>query len=69
MRRSRSGPTKASSSTPTRLQQQLAGHGLVCLFTSRGNYDGEYAPFTNIGADPNISAAYDYYEFFTNGTD
>jgi len=34
-----------------------------------GNYDGEYAPFTNIGADPNISAAYDYYEFFTNGTD
>jgi hypothetical protein len=34
-----------------------------------GNYDGEYAPFTNVGADPNISAAYDYYEFFTNGTD
>ena len=34
-----------------------------------GNYDGEYAPFTNIGADPNISAAYDYYDFFTNGTD
>jgi outer membrane receptor for ferrienterochelin and colicin len=34
-----------------------------------GNYDGEYAPFTNIGADPNISAAYDYYDFFTNGRD
>jgi hypothetical protein len=34
-----------------------------------GNYDGEYAPFTNIGADPNISAAYDYYDFFTNGKD
>jgi len=34
-----------------------------------GNYDGEYAPFTNIGADPNISAAYDYYDFFTNGAD
>ncbi|MEA2569474.1 MAG: hypothetical protein QOI24_1475 [Acidobacteriota bacterium] len=34
-----------------------------------GNFDGEYAPFTNIGADPNISAAYDYYDFFTNGTD
>jgi len=34
-----------------------------------GNYDGEYAPFTNVGADPNISAAYDYYDFFTNGTD
>jgi len=34
-----------------------------------GNYDGEYAPFTNVGADPNISAAYDYYDFFTNGKD
>src|SRR5436190_5721494 len=32
-----------------------------------GNYDGEYAPFTNVGADPNISAMYDYYDFFTNG--
>jgi len=31
-----------------------------------GNYDGEYAPFTNIGADPNISAAYDYADFQTN---
>ncbi len=34
-----------------------------------GNYDGEFAPFTNVGADPNISAAYDYYDFFTNGRD
>jgi hypothetical protein len=34
-----------------------------------GNFDGEYAPFTNIGADPNITAAYDYYDFFTNGRD
>ncbi|HJQ36055.1 MAG TPA: TonB-dependent receptor [Thermoanaerobaculia bacterium] len=34
-----------------------------------GNFDGEYAPFTNVGADPNISAAYDYYDFFTNGRD
>ena len=34
-----------------------------------GNFDGEYAPFTNVGADPNISAAYDYYDFFTNGSD
>ncbi len=34
-----------------------------------GNFDGEYAPFTNAGADPNISAAYDYYDFFTNGSD
>jgi outer membrane receptor for ferrienterochelin and colicin len=32
-----------------------------------GNYDGEFAPFTNVGPDPNISAAYDYYDFFTNG--
>jgi len=34
-----------------------------------GNFDGEYAPFTNVGADPNISAAYDYFDFFTNGKD
>jgi hypothetical protein len=34
-----------------------------------GNFDGEVAPFTNVGADPNISAAYDYYDFFTNGSD
>jgi hypothetical protein len=34
-----------------------------------GNYDGEFSPFTNVGADPNISAAYDYYDFFTNGSD
>ncbi len=34
-----------------------------------GNFDGGYAPFTNVGADPNISAAYDYYDFFTNGSD
>jgi outer membrane receptor protein involved in Fe transport len=32
-----------------------------------GNFDGEYAPFTNVGADPNISAAYDYWDFFTDG--
>jgi hypothetical protein len=34
-----------------------------------GNFDGEYAPFTNVGADPNITAAYDYYDFFTDGSD
>ena len=34
-----------------------------------GNFDGEFAPYTNVGADPNISAAYDYYDFFTNGKD
>ena len=32
-----------------------------------GNFDGLYSPFTNVGADPNISAAFDYYDFFTNG--
>ncbi len=37
--------------------------------TLEGNYDGEYAPFTqDTLADPNISAAYDYYDFFTNGS-
>jgi TonB-dependent receptor-like protein len=34
-----------------------------------GNFDGLYSPFTNVGADPNITAAYDYYDFFTNGSD
>ena len=45
--------------------------GLVSYVYSKldGNYDGEYAPFTNVGADPNISAAYDYFDFFTDGTD
>jgi TonB dependent receptor/Carboxypeptidase regulatory-like domain/TonB-dependent Receptor Plug Domain len=32
-----------------------------------GNFDGTFAPFTNVGADPNITAAYDYYDFFTDG--
>ncbi len=45
--------------------------GLASYIYSKleGNFDGEYAPFTNVGADPNISAAYDYYDFFTNGMD
>ena len=35
-----------------------------------GNYDGEYSPFTQTTInDPNISAAYDYYDFFTDGRD
>jgi hypothetical protein len=34
-----------------------------------GNFDGLYAPFTNVGPDPNITAAYDYFDFFTNGSD
>jgi outer membrane receptor for ferrienterochelin and colicin len=35
----------------------------------QGNYDGGFAPYTQpFGtADPNISAAYDYYDFFTKG--
>jgi len=43
--------------------------GLVSYIYSEleGNYDGEYSPFTNVGADPNISAMYDYYDFFTDG--
>jgi hypothetical protein len=45
--------------------------GLASYLYSKleGNFDGLYAPFTNIGPDPNISAAYDYYDFFTNGSD
>lgn len=45
--------------------------GIASYLYSRleGNFDGEYAPFTNVGADPNITAAYDYYDFFTNGSD
>ncbi len=35
----------------------------------QGNYDGGFAPYTQpFGtADPNISAAYDYYDFYTSG--
>jgi hypothetical protein len=44
--------------------------GLASYLYSKleGNFDGLYAPFTNVGPDPNISAAYDYYDFFTNGS-
>lgn len=44
-----------------------SGLASYVLSSLEGNYDGEYAPFTNVGADPNISAAYDYYDFFTDG--
>jgi hypothetical protein len=51
--------------------KRFANHwsGIASYLYSKldGNYDGEYAPFTNIGADPNISAAYDYFDFFTDG--
>jgi len=36
----------------------------------QGNYDGLFAPYTQPRgtADPNISALYDYYDFFTKGS-
>ncbi len=45
--------------------------GLASYIYSKldGNFDGLYAPFTNVGPDPNITAAYDYFDFFTNGSD
>ncbi len=45
--------------------------GLASYLYSKldGNFDGLFAPFTNIGPDPNITAAYDYFDFFTNGSD
>jgi hypothetical protein len=53
--------------------KRLSNHwqGMASYLYSKleGNFDGEYSPFTNVGADPNITAAYDYYDFFTNGAD
>lgn len=53
--------------------KRLSNHwqGMASYLYSKleGNFDGEYSPFTNVGADPNITAAYDYYDFFTNGSD
>ena len=47
--------------------QAMASYVLSKL---EGNFDGLYAPFTQTTlADPNISAAYDYYDFFTDGRD
>ncbi|HEX5759198.1 MAG TPA: TonB-dependent receptor [Thermoanaerobaculia bacterium] len=45
--------------------------GLASYLYSKleGNFDGLFAPFTNIGPDPNITAAYDYFDFFTDGSD
>ena len=38
--------------------------------TLKGNYDGTFSPYTQPRgtADPNISALYDYYDFFTKGS-
>jgi hypothetical protein len=43
------------------------GQASYILSKLEGNFDGLYSPFTNVGADPNISAAFDYYDFFTDG--
>lgn len=55
------------------VQKRLSNNwqGLASYVYSKleGNFDGLYAPFTNIGPDPNITAAYDYFDFFTNGSD
>src|SRR5262249_15458337 len=50
-----------------RFSKNWQGIASYVLSKLDGNFDGEFAPFTNVGADPNISAAYDYYDFFTDG--
>ncbi|HEX7184826.1 MAG TPA: TonB-dependent receptor, partial [Thermoanaerobaculia bacterium] len=52
-----------------RLSKNWQGLASYIYSKLEGNFDGLYAPFTNVGADPNITAAYDYYDFFTNGSD
>ncbi len=52
-----------------RLSHSWQGMASYLYSKLEGNFDGLYAPFTNVGADPNISAAYDYFDFFTNGSD
>lgn len=52
-----------------RLSYNWQGMASYVYSKLEGNFDGLYAPFTNVGADPNITAAYDYFDFFTNGSD
>ncbi|HRC84475.1 MAG TPA: TonB-dependent receptor [Thermoanaerobaculia bacterium] len=52
-----------------RLSNHWQGFASYLYSKLDGNFDGLYAPFTNVGADPNITAAYDYFDFFTNGSD
>ena len=52
-----------------RLSHNWQGMASYIYSKLEGNFDGLYAPFTNVGADPNITAAYDYFDFFTNGSD
>ena len=68
--RCRSGALpRAEIDATKRLSHNWQGIASYVYSKIEGNYDGEYGPFTNVGADPNISAAYDYYDFFTNGRD
>ncbi|HBL27258.1 MAG TPA: hypothetical protein DD490_10525 [Acidobacteria bacterium] len=66
-------PKRVYKGVQVDVQRRLSNNwqGLASYVYSKldGNFDGLYAPFTNVGADPNISAAYDYYDFFTNGSD
>lgn len=52
-----------------RLSHSWQGMASYLYSKLEGNFDGLYSPFTNVGADPNITAAYDYFDFFTNGAD
>lgn len=52
-----------------RLSNNWQGLASYVYSKLEGNFDGLYAPFTNVGPDPNITAAYDYFDFFTNGSD
>jgi hypothetical protein len=52
-----------------RLSHSWQGMASYLYSKLEGNFDGLYSPYTNVGADPNITAAYDYYDFFTNGAD
>src|SRR6266511_2843398 len=71
VRRRRLPPRSLTSPAPPSWRRTTPWRAIASYIYSKleGNYDGEYAPFTNVGADPNISAMYDYYDFFTNGKD
>ena len=58
---------RSRSTSRKRFSDNWQGLASYVYSTLDGNFDGVYAPFTNVGADPNISAAYDYYDFFTDG--
>ena len=66
-------PERTYKGVQVDLSKRFSDHwqGLASYIFSKldGNFDGLYSPFTNVGADPNITAAYDYYDFFTDGRD